>query len=132
MATKTQVLRKAVMKKNKKSDIGEKFTKGSEVFIQETCIGQGKFRYVASNDKKLVTGVAVTKSEFEFTDDETFVVMVTRISYSTRPIEVKAKDRKKAEELANIEAGNQVFKEDDAEYKIDGVYTKAQFINFGK
>lgn len=132
MATTTQILRKAVMKKNKTSNLKEKFIKGSEVFIQETCIGQGKFRYVASNDEKLITGVAVTPSEFEYVDDESFVVMVTRISYSTRPIEVKAKDRKKAEELANIEAGNQVFREDDAEYKIDGVYTKAQFISFGE
>jgi len=132
MATKTQILRKAVMKKNKKSDIGEKFLKGSEVFIQETCLGRGRFRYVASNDEKLVTGVAVTKSEFDYTDDETFVVMITRISYSTKAIEVKAKDRKTAEELANAEAVNQVFTEDDYEYKTGGVYTKAQFISFGE
>lgn len=132
MKTKEVILRKAVMKKNKKSDLGEVFKKGSEVFIQETPLGKGRWRYVASNDKKLVTGVAVTPSEFEFTEPEKFIVMVTRISYCTKAIEVEAINRKQAMNLADEKAGDIVFGEDNAEYKIDGCYTKRDWENFGK
>mgnify|MGYP001369150262 CR=1 FL=1 len=79
----------------------------------------------------VTVGCRVKILDLEYDEEETFVVMVTRVSYSTKAIEVKAKDRKTAEELANAEAVNQVFKEDDYEYKTGGVYTKAQFINFG-
>lgn len=131
MATKNTV-RNAVMVKHTPYKFGKRFSKGDKVEIQEISIGRGRYSYVVSNpNDSSILAQNVGRSFFEYDDEETFMVMVTRVSYSTKAIEVKAKDRKTAEELANIEAGNQVFKEDDYEYKIGGVYTKAQFINFG-
>jgi hypothetical protein len=122
MKTETQVLRKAVMKKNKTSDLGEKFVKGSEVFIQETFLGKGRCKYIASNDPKLVTGVAVLRSEFEYTEQEEYVVFVTRTVQACKEIVVKGKDREDAKRQALEEAGNYDFGSGDhAEYETGGV-----------
>lgn len=131
MATKNTV-RKAVMVKHTPYKFGKRFSKGDNVEVQEVPLGRGRYSYVVSNPAdNSILAQNVGRSFFEYDDEETFVVMVTRISYSTKAIEVKAKDRKTAEELANAEAVNQVFVEDDYEYKTGGVYTKTQFINFG-
>jgi hypothetical protein len=114
-------MRKAIMKKNKTSDIGEKFVKGSEVFIQTKPIGRGKMKHIASNNEKLITGIAVTPSEFDFVDAAEFTVSVMRTSYSFKNIVVKAKTRKEAESLAIDEAGSYEFSESDAEYEAKGV-----------
>lgn len=122
MKTETQVLRKAIMKKSKTSNLGEKFKKGSEVFIQETFLGKGRWRYVASNDPKLVTGVGVIRSEFEFTDNEEYVVFVTRTVQACKEIVVKANDREGAKRQALEEAGNYDFGSGDhPEYEVGGV-----------
>lgn len=131
MATKNTV-RKAVMVKHTPYKFGKRFSKGDKVEVQEVPLGKGRYSYVVSNPvDSSILAQNVGRSFFEYDEEETFVVMVTRISSSTKAIEVKAKDRKTAEELANAEAVNQVFVEDDYEYKTGGVYTKAQFINFG-
>jgi hypothetical protein len=123
MKTETQILRKAVMKKNKTSDLGEKFKKGSEVFIQEKFLGKGRFRYVASNTPgKLITGVAVLRSEFEYTDKEEYVVFVTRTVQACKEIIVKATDREEAKRQALEEAGNYDFGSGDhPEYETGGL-----------
>lgn len=48
-----------------------------------------------------------------------FRIPVRRIGYSFKTIEVEAKNRKEAEEMALDNAGNYEFSESTAEYEID-------------
>jgi len=124
--------RTAVIKKNKSYKFGQSLRKDEKVFIKEEFVGKGRYVYTAFRKEDDTLGFGVTRSEFEYTDKEKFVVLVTRISYSSRNIEVEATDRKEAERLANEEAGNHEFSEHDAEYKVDAVHTKSDHDNLFK
>lgn len=124
---KETVYRKAIIKKGKSYKFGQSLKKGEEVLIEEVCIGRGKYRHIAYKPNNMTLGLAVTPSEFEYTEKEKYVVVVTRISYCTKEFEVEATNRKEAANLADEAACNTVFGEDDAKYEIGGVYTKKQW-----
>lgn len=50
-----------------------------------------------------------------------FTVTVTRISYSSKEIEVEAENEDDAKEKALDEAGDHEFSEKDADYKVEHV-----------
>jgi len=127
MKEKNVLYRKAIIKKGKSFKFGQSLKKGEEVLIEEVCIGKGKYRHTAYRPNDMTLGLGVTPSEFEYTEKEKYVVMVTRISYCTKNFEVEANNRKEAGILADEMACNTVFGEDDAKYEIGGVYTKNQW-----
>lgn len=134
MAKKTvqPKFRTAIIKKNKSYKFGKQLLKGEKVFIKEEFVGKGRYVYTAFRKKDDTLGFGVTRSEFEYTDKEKFVVLVTRASYSSRNIEVEATDREEAKRLATDEAGNFEFSEHDAEYTADSVCTKSEHDNLFK
>ena len=86
MATKNTV-RKAVMVKHTPYKFGKRFSKGDKVEVQEVPLGKGRYSYVVSNPvDSSILAQNVGRSFFEYDEEETFVVMVTRISSSTRSI----------------------------------------------
>lgn len=119
-------MRKAIMKKNKSYKFGKALSKDEPVFIKEEFAGKGRIVYTAFRKENDTLGYGVTASEFTFTEEETFIVYVERISYSSKNIEVRAKDRKEAERLAIEQAGNLEFSEHDAEYKASNVLSKSE------
>lgn len=127
MTDNKKVYRKAIIKKGKSFKFGQSLKKGEEVLIEEVCVGRGKYMHVAYKPNNLTVGMPVAPSEFEYTEKEKYVVMVTRISYCTKEFEVEASNRKEAEKLGHEAACNTVFGEDDAKYEIGGVYTKKQW-----
>lgn len=131
MKEKQKVYRKAVIKKGKSYKFGQSLKKGQEVLIEEVCVGRGKYMYVAYKPDNMTVGMPVSPSEFEYTEKEKYVVMVTRISYCTKQFEVEANNRKEAENIADEKACDTVFGEDSAEYKIDSVFTKKQWKEMG-
>lgn len=131
MKEKKTVYRKAIIKTGKTYKFGQSLKKGQEVLIEEICIGKGRYTFVAYDPANMTVGMPVTKSQFEYTEKEKYIVMVTRISYCTKEFEVEATDRKEAEILANKEACNTVFGEDDAKYEIEGIFTKKQWNEMG-
>lgn len=134
MATKTvkAKLRKAVLKKNKQYKFGKTLKAGESVFIKEEYAGHQRYVYTAFRKENDTVGFGLTRSEFDYTEKEKFVVSVTRISYSTRNIEVEADDRKQAKELAIDEAGGFDFSEQSADYDANSVLTEAEHKNLFK
>ncbi len=119
-------MRKAIIKKNKSYKFGQSLKKGEEVLIKETFGGKGRYIYTAFRPDNLILGLGVTASEFEYTEKEKFIVSVTRISYSTRNIEVEAMDRKEAKEVAIDEAGGEEFSEQSSDYEANSVLTSKE------
>jgi len=128
MAKKTEqpIFRKAEIKKGKTFKFGQKLKKGEQVFITEKFMGHSRYTYTAVRNIGDTLEFGVTRSEFEYTENEKFIVLVNRISYASRNIEVEAKDRKMAERLAFEEAGSLEFREHDADYQIDSVISKTE------
>ena len=127
-----QKLRTAIIKKFKSFKFGKFLSKGEKVFIKEEFVGKGRYVYTAFRKENDTLGFGVTRSEFEYTDKEKFVVLVTRASYSSRNIEVEATDREEAKRLAIDEAGNFEFSEQNADYTTDSICTKAEHENLFK
>ena len=125
-------MRTAVIKKNKSYKFGKALAKGEKVFIKEEFVGKGRYVFTAYRTKDGVLGFGVTRSEFEYTDKETFVVLVTRTSYSSKNIEVQATDREEAKRLAMDDAGSMEFSEHDADYSADAIFTKNEHENLFK
>lgn len=117
-----KVYRKAIIKKGKPH-----LKKDQEVLVEEVCIGRGKYMYYAYKPEDMSMAIPIAPSEFEYTEKEKYIVLVTRISTCTKQFEVEAKNRKEAENIASEEAVNVEFSEDDAEYKVDCVFTKKQW-----
>lgn len=128
MAKKVEqpIFRKAEIKKGRTFKFGQKLKKGEQVFITEKFMGHGRYAYTAVRNIGDTLEFGVTRSEFEYTDKEKFIVLVSRISYASRNIEVEATDRKEAERLANEAAGDFEFREHDADYKVDSVLSKRE------
>lgn len=122
-------MRKAIIKKNKSYKFGQSLKKGEEVLVDEKFMGKGRYVFTAFRPDNLTLGLVVTASEFEYTEKEKFIVSVTRISYSTRNIEVEAMDRKQAKELAVDEAGGEEFLEQSADYEANSIMTKKEHNN---
>jgi ABC-type sulfate/molybdate transport systems ATPase subunit len=128
MAKVESAPRKAILKKKKGY-----LNKFDEVLIKEKYMGHSRYEYTAFRyGTPVEMGVKVTRSEFDYTENETFIVHVTRVSYSSKNIKVQAKDRKEAERLANEAAGNEEFSEQDAEYKVDLALTETEHNNLFK
>lgn len=119
-------MRKAIIKKSKNYKFGQNLKKDEPVFIEEKCVGKGRYVYTAFRKENDTLGLGVTRSEFEYTDKEKFIVAVTRISYSTRNIEVEAMDRNEAKSLAIDKAGDRVFTEQNADYEANSVLTSKE------
>ena len=119
-------MRKAIIKKNKSFKFGQSLKKDEPVLIKESPIGKGGYAYTAFRPDNDTLGFGVTRSEFEYTEKEKFIVSVTRISYSTRNIEIEAFDRECAKSLAMDEAGGLEFSEQSAEYEANSVLSKTQ------
>ena len=131
MTKKTQkpTMRTATLKKRKQYRFGKFLAEGEKVFIREEFAGKGRYVYTAFRKENDTLGFGVTRSEFEYTDKQTFIVHVSRISYASRNIEVEATDRKEAEQLATEQAGDFEFSEHDADYKADSILTKEEHFN---
>lgn len=125
-------MRKATIKKNKSFKFGQNLKKGEQVLIEEVPLGRGRTKFTAFRPDNKTLGMGVTRSEFEFTEKEKFIVSVTRTSYSTKNIEVEAIDKFEAERLAIDEAGNLEFSEDDAEYSTNATWAKKEHQKFFK
>lgn len=120
-------LRKATMKKGKKFPALLSLKKGQEVLIETTIKYNGFCSYRAFEPVNTNVGFEVKASDFEFSEDETYVIGICRTSYSHATFEVKAKTRKEAEHIANEQAGDHLFSESDATYSTTSVRTKEEF-----
>lgn len=126
---RTAVLTKNVRltPKNWPHQEAKSFKKGTEVLIKDEGYWKGIQQYsltLASTDDVDKTEYKVTRSLFQFTEKINFVVTVTRVSYSSKNIEVSALDAKQAQILALDKAGDYEFGEDSASYEVDGVMIK--------
>src|ERR1035437_442814 len=120
--------RKAIIKKNRTTYNGNDLKKDDKVLVMEKFEGHSRYSYYAKFNETDTHCYRLTRSEFEYLDgdEETFFVSITRTEYSSKTIEVKAKDRKEAEKLAMEAIGDYEFKESDSEYKVDYVLTQSQ------
>jgi hypothetical protein len=121
-----QIYRNAVIKKGKVYKFGQSLKKGQKVLIEEVCIGQGKYTYVAYSPDNMTVGMPVAPSQFEYIEKEKYVVFITRVSYCTKQFEVDASNRSEAKNLAEEKAFNTVFGEDNYGYNVENVFTKKQ------
>lgn len=129
--TKT-ILRKATMKKGKKFPALLTLKKGQEVLIETTIGHNGRYSYRAFEPVNTNVGFEVKASDFEFSEDETFIIGICRTSYAHAQFEVKAKTAKDAERIAHEKAGDHVFGESDASYSTTVVWSKEEFDKFHK
>lgn len=127
----TAKLRPAIMKINCKTAQG-KVIIGDKVFIKEEFMGHSRYSFTASLKEDGKDGFHVTQSQFEFSDEETYSVHVTRKSYAHKIIVVKAKTRAEASQLANEKAGDLVFSESSADYEVDSILTELEQKNLFK
>lgn len=114
-------LKKAVMKKDRRYKFGQSLAKGQTVYIKSEKTSGGVV-YTAFKSPDEVMGLGVNKKDFAFT--KTYEVLVSRISYASRNIEVEAADAKEAKRMALDKAGDFEFSEHDADYVSDGVIEK--------
>lgn len=117
----TVVLRKATIKKNKNYKFGQSLKKGEEVLISEKYVGHGRSVYTAVRKKGDTVEFGLTRSEFDYTDEDTFIVHVTRTVTSYRNVEVKAIDRKDALKKAIALSPDLNFEDAETDHSVHSV-----------